>query len=72
MYSMLNAQIIRANQVELAQRNYMAEHSHAIRELRDSSPRRGNQLKRLALAVGSRVKAPASVVSSGAATSAEG
>jgi len=59
MYSMLNAQIIRANQVELAQHNYMAEHSHAIRELRDSAPRRGKQLKRLVLAATSRVKAPA-------------
>jgi hypothetical protein len=67
MYSMLNAQIIRANQVELAQRGYMAEHSHAIRELRDSSPRRVQQLKRLAMAAVSRVKAPAPVVSSRAA-----
>jgi hypothetical protein len=72
MYSMLNAQIIRANQVELAQREYKAEHSHAIRELRDSSPRRGKQLKRLVLAAVSRAKAPAPVVSSGAADLAEG
>jgi hypothetical protein len=50
MYSMLNSQMIRANQAELAQREYMAEHRHAVRELRSSSPRRAKRLKRLALA----------------------
>jgi hypothetical protein len=49
MYPMVSSQMIRSTQAEHAQRAYMAEHVHAIRELRGSSRPTRRPLRRLAV-----------------------
>jgi len=53
MYSPLNAQLIQAQQLELAGRRPMAEHRRALREAHGVRPRRGH-LKGLAVATATR------------------
>jgi hypothetical protein len=54
MYSLLNAEMVRAHKAELTQGELLAQHRRALRELRGPTPRRGRQVRRLVAVTGTR------------------